>query len=84
MYGRSGMGIKRGLRPSNCIGIIDCDYRGEWMVGLHNDTDIEQIINPGDRIAQFSIERVIDCELIERNELNVTDRGEGGFGSTGQ
>lgn len=84
VYGRSGMGIKRGLRPSNCVGIIDSDYRGEWMVGLHNDSDQAQVIKPGDRIAQFSVDSVINCELVKGDTLDATDRGEGGFGSTGQ
>ena len=84
VFCRSGMGIKRHLRLSNSVGIIDSDYRGEWMVALHNDGLEPQVINHGDRIAQFTILPVLDVNLEEVDELNDTDRGDGGFGSSGK
>lgn len=83
VYARSGMGCKRGLRLANSTGIIDCDYRGEWMVVLRNDSDEPQVIHHGDRIAQFTILPCITTELIEVDNLDDTDRGAGGFGSSG-
>ena len=82
VFPRSGMGIKRHLRLSNSTGIIDSDYRGEWVVSLHNDGNETQVINKGDRVAQFAILPVLDAKLIE-SELTETDRGTGGLGSTG-
>lgn len=84
VFPRSGMGIKRHLRLSNSTGIIDSSYRGEWMVALHNDGEDTQIIHHGDRIAQFAILPVCDTMLSEVNELNETERGNGGFGSSGR
>ena len=84
VYARSGLGIKHGIRLSNDVGIIDADYRGEWMVALHNDSDVVYCVNPGDRIAQFSVNEIIPCELLEVEELTSTDRGTGGFGSSGK
>ena len=85
VYGRSGMGIKQHLRPSNCVGIIDADYRGEWMVCLHNDGEAVMEIKPGDRIAQFCLQEVLPVELISvEEELTSTERSTGGFGSTGK
>ena len=84
VYARSGLGIKKGIRLANDVGIIDADYRGEWMVALHNDSETFYWVSPGDRIAQFSIHEVIPCELEEVEELTNTDRGEGGFGSSGK
>ena len=84
IFARSGLGIKRNLRPSNCVGIIDSDYRGEWIVNLFNESGSSQIIAHKDRVAQFCILPVLDCELIEVDELSDTERGTGGFGSTGQ
>lgn len=83
VFCRSGMGIKRHLRLSNSVGIIDSSYRGEWLVALHNDGDENQIIHHGDRIAQFAILPVLDINLNEVDELSNTDRNTGGFGSTG-
>lgn len=83
VFCRSGMGIKRHLRLSNSVGIIDSSYRGEWLVALHNDGDKNQIIHHGDRIAQFAILPVLDINLNEVDELSNTDRNTGGFGSTG-
>ena len=84
IYPRSGLATKMGLRPANCVGVIDPDYRGEIIVAIHNDTDETQAINPGDRIAQFILTEKFLCEWREADELNETDRGEGGFGSTGK
>ena len=83
-FARSGIATKQGLRPANCTMVIDADYRGEWIVALHNDTEIEQTINPGDRIAQAMILPVLEIELEEVESLNDTDRGAGGFGSSGK
>ena len=84
VFCRSGMGIKRHLRLSNSVGIIDALYRGEWMVSLYNDGDEVQIIRHGDRIAQFTLLPVLDITLNEVGELNETERGENGFGSSGE
>ena len=83
VFARSGLATKQGLRPANCVGVCDEDYRGEYIVALHNDTDEEKIINNGDRIAQlvFIPYTKDDMEIV--TELNETDRGAGGFGSTG-
>lgn len=83
IFCRSGMGIKRHLRLSNSVGIIDSSYRGEWMVALYNDGNSTQVIKHGDRVAQFTILPVFDVQLTEVNELSDTDRGSGGFGSSG-
>lgn len=83
VFCRSGMGIKRHLRLSNSVGIIDSSYRGEWMVALHNDGNKTQVIKHGDRIAQFTILPVLDVNLKIVYEVSDTDRGTGGFGSSG-
>lgn len=84
VYARSGLGIKHNLRPANCVGVIDSDYRGEWMVGLHNDGKIVKSIKQGERIAQFIIQEVLPIEIEQVEELSDTERGEGGFGSSGK
>lgn len=84
IYARSGLACKRGLRPANCVGVIDSDYRGEIMVALHNDSDIPQTINHGERIAQMVIAPYIRPEFVETDDLTETERGEGGFGHTGK
>lgn len=81
---RSGLATKNGLRPANCIGICDSDYRGEYIVALHNDTDVQQIINHGDRIAQLIIMSYLNVEFKETITLSATNRGDNGFGSTGK
>lgn len=83
IFARSGLATKRGLRPANCVGVIDSDYRGEVIVALHNDTDKCESIHVGDRIAQLVILPYLPVEFEEVDELSSTDRGEGGFGSTG-
>ena len=83
VFARSGLGCNKGLRLANSVGVIDSGYRGEWKVVLHNDSDEERIVSHGDRIAQFTLLPVIASELIETDELDTTDRGSGGLGSTG-
>ncbi len=84
VYARSGLATKQGLRPPNCVGVIDSDYRGNIGVGLINDTDIPQIIQPHERVAQIVIQPCLDVEFELVNELSETERGTGGFGSTGK
>ena len=85
IYARSGLATKQGLRPANCVGIVDADYRGPIIVALHNDTMYPQRIAAGDRIAQLIIQPYLN-ELYFNvvDELSDTERGEGGFGSTGR
>lgn len=83
IFARSGLATKQGLRPSNCVGVIDEDYRGEFIVALHNDTDEPQMINPMERIAQLVLVPYLSFSFNEVDELSETKRGEGGFGSTG-
>ena len=83
IFARSGLATKQGLRPSNCVGICDSDYRGEYIVALHNDTNIPQTINPMERIAQLVVMPFLEVEFDVVNELENTKRGDGGFGSTG-
>jgi dUTP pyrophosphatase len=83
IYARSGIATKRGLRPANCTGICDSDYRGEYIVALHNDTDEMQSIEPGERIAQMILLPYIEMKFNEVDELSNTNRGDSGFGSTG-
>ena len=83
VFARSGLATKRGLRPANCVGVIDSDYRGEIIVALHNDADATETIYDGDRIAQLVIMPYLAVEFEEVAELEDTERGDGGFGSTG-
>lgn len=83
IFARSGLATKRGLRPANCVGVIDSDYRGEIIVALHNDTDKCESIHEGDRIAQIVIMPYLDVQLNEVDELSDSERRDGGFGSTG-
>lgn len=85
IFARSGLATKRGLRPANCVGVVDADYRGEVIVAIHNDSDKIQQIEPGERIAQMVFlpyRSVGNFEVVD--ELNDTTRGTGGFGSTGR
>lgn len=84
VFARSGLATKQGLRPANCVGVCDEDYRGEYIVALHNDTDADKEIASGERIAQLVFIPYITGELIEVDELDETKRGAGGFGSTGK
>ena len=83
IYARSGISAKQGLRPANCLGICDEDYSGEYIVALHNDTDDFQKINNCDRIAQLEFRPYEQAEFELVDELDETERGGGGFGSSG-
>ena len=83
IFARSGIASKRGLRPANCVGVVDCDYRNELMVALHNDSNTPQAIASQERIAQLVILPYQDVEFEEVEILSDTERGLGGFGSTG-
>lgn len=83
VYARSGLAAKKGLRPANCVGVIDADYRDSIKVALHNDTATIQRIEAGDRIAQLIIQPFESVEFNIVDELTSTDRNLGGFGSTG-
>lgn len=83
IFARSGLATKEGLRPANCTGVADSDYRGEYIVALHNDTDETKLIMPNERIAQLVIMPYLSVEFEEVTELTDTERGDGGFGSTG-
>lgn len=84
VYARSSMGAKRGLAPANKVGVVDSDYRGEIKVVLLNHSKLPQILEPGERVAQFIITPVLQPCYEEVDELTDTDRGVGGFGSTGK
>lgn len=84
IYARSGMAAKRDLAPANKVGVIDSDYRGEIKVVLLNHGRNTQVIEPGERIAQFVITPVLTPDYLLVDELTDTDRGFGGFGSTGK
>lgn len=83
VFARSGLATKKGLRPANCVGVVDSDYRGEIMVALHNDDKEPQTIQAYERIAQLVILPYLNVSFTEVNELSDTERGENGFGSTG-
>lgn len=84
IFARSGLATKKGLRPANCVGVVDSDYRGEVMVAVHNDTDETQSIEAGDRIAQLIVMPYLPIKFEEVEELSDTERGADGFGSTGK
>ncbi|MCD7756134.1 MAG: dUTP diphosphatase [Firmicutes bacterium] len=84
VYARSSLGAKRGLAPANKVGVIDSDYRGEIMVVLHNHSAVPQTVSPGERVAQLVITPVYTPEYRMSDDLAQTDRGAGGFGSTGK
>lgn len=84
IFARSGLAAKEGLRPANCVGVADSDYRGEYIVAIHNDTDEVRTISPDERIAQLVIMPFLEAEFEEKAELSETNRGAGGFGSTGK
>lgn len=84
IYARSGLACKRGLAPANKVGVIDSDYRGEFMVVLHNHGSISQEIIHGERIAQLVITPVFTPGFTEVEDLSDTVRAAGGFGSTGK
>ena len=84
IYARSGLATKRGLAPANKVGVIDSDYRGEVMVALHNHGKVEQTVDAGERIAQIVFTPYVAADFSVVEELDSTDRGAGGFGSTGR
>lgn len=84
IFARSGLAAKEGLRPANCVGVADSDYRGEYIVALHNDTDTQKSVKNGDRIAQLVVMPFLEVAFEETETLDETARGEGGFGSTGK
>ena len=84
IFARSGLSSKEGLRPANCVGVVDSDYRGEVKVALHNDSDTIRTIIPGEKIAQLVVVPFLAVEFTEVDKLSATVRGEGGFGSTGK
>ena len=84
VFARSGLASKQGLRPANCVGVCDSDYRGEYIVALHNDGEAPQTVSPGDRIAQLVILPYMTAQFEEADALPATQRGAGGFGSTGK
>ena len=84
VYARSGLACKQDLAPANKVGVVDCDYRGEIMVALHNHGKETRTVNGGDRIAQFVVTPYYTAEYTEADELSDTVRGAGGFGSTGK
>ena len=83
IYARSGLACKQSLRPANCVGVVDSDYRGQVVVALHNDSEEPKVITHGQRIAQLILQPYFQTTITEVEELDSTDRGEGGFGSTG-
>jgi dUTP pyrophosphatase len=84
VFARSGLGIKKGINLSNGVGVIDSDYRGEVAVGLFNSSKEDYTIQPGERIAQLAVMPVVQAELEQVDTLDETERGAGGFGSTGK
>lgn len=84
IFARSGLATKQGLRPANAVGVCDSDYRGEYIVALHNDSEEVQIVKSGDRIAQLILLPYIPMMFKEVDTLDETGRGAGGFGSTGK
>ena len=83
VYARSGLATKQGLAPANKVGVIDADYRGELMVSLYNHSNETCTVVCGDRIAQLVIAPYLTAQFQEADELDDTQRGAGGFGSTG-
>ena len=84
VFVRSSLGAKYGIALSNGVGVIDSDYRGEIKVGLTNLSDVPYTVQPGDRVAQLAILPVTQPTVVQVAELDETDRGAGGFGSTGK
>lgn len=84
IFARSGLASKEGLRPANCVGVCDSDYRGEYIVAIHNDSEETRTVTAGERIAQLVVMPYLPVTFDEVAELTDTNRGEGGFGSTGK
>ena len=83
VFARSGLASKQGLRPANCVGVCDYDYTGEYMIALHNDSDTQRFVKHGDRIGQVVFMPYVNVNFVEVEDLDATERGDGGFGSTG-
>ena len=81
IFARSGLATNEGLRPANCVGVCDSDYRGNYIVALHNDTDENRLVSPGERIAQMVLLPYISMQFEEVYELGETERSSNGFGS---
>ncbi len=84
IFARSGLASKQGLRPANCVGVCDSDYRGEYIIALHNDSDTVRTVSHGERIAQLVVMPYLAVDFEECDELGPTARGSGSFGSTGK
>ena len=84
IFARSGLAAREGLRPANCVGVCDADYRGNYMVALHNDSDEPRTVKVHEKIAQMIVLPYLSLEFEETDALSDTARGEGGFGSTGK
>lgn len=84
IYARSGLSVREGLRPATCVSVIDSDYRGEIGLPIHNDSEEIRVVEPHSRVAQIVIQKVEPIKLIETDSLDPTERGDGGFGSTGR
>lgn len=84
IYARSGLATKKGLAPANKVGVVDCDYRGEVKVALHNHSQTVQTVAPKERVAQLVITPYLTAQFVVADELSETVRGGGGFGSTGE
>ena len=84
LFARSGLATKNGIRPANCVGVIDSDYRGEIIMPVHNDSEEPYVVFSGNKIGQLILLPKYDWEIEEVSELNETERQDGGFGSTGE
>lgn len=84
LFARSGLAAREGLRPANCVGVCDADYRGEYIIPLHNDSREIRTVEPGERIAQMILLPCQELVFREQESLDDTTRGENGFGSTGR
>ena len=83
VFARSGLASKQGLRPANCVGVCDYDYTGEYMIALHNDSNEERFVKDGERIGQVVFIPYVNVDFVEVDNLDLTERGDKGFGSTG-
>ena len=83
LFARSSLGVRRGLMLTNGVGVIDSDYRGEIKIGVYNFTNEPCIVENGERLAQLVVTQTAALPVLEVEELGETERGEGGFGSTG-
>lgn len=84
VFARSGLATKKGLAPANKVGVIDSDYRGEIMVPIYNQSEVDAVIEAGERIAQIALIPYLTADFCETDSLDETERGESGFGSTGR